>query len=312
MSEVHKQWQTTMKRNGTFVDNFKVGSKSLPVPMTTNFDVYTIGAYWFTRMRQFLAAGEPEFFTWSAYRRDPNGDWQKEDIQDSGSLGEITLPDASVYIVKAIVGLDVYLALPTRSMVDNDSSDPSDRFMQGFEKDIKGATATRIIVNSSAKPSFGYLVNFKSLKASTADASVRGTYKNYLRNLMSRWESLIRSVVKTKSYVLPKPLSPGENFAALNEAKAFWQLIADIESYMGANQEILDSQITWSVWAENAGAATKKAAEQIISEGSTLAGDAAAWAADQAGRAYGNFYGSFLENVGLWGLAFVAVLVYLY
>ncbi len=56
---------------------------------------------------------------------------------------------------------------------------------------------------------------------------------------------------------------------------------------------------------------TKKAGSAAIQGGAEAAGDAAAWAANQAGEAVGGFLDNALSGVGMWGIALVAALLLL-
>jgi len=315
MSRVMDQWKTAIARNGAYPVSFDVYGKSLQIPLTTNFDVMTIAAFWFSQMRDFFDSAKLDFKVWTmVHRQKPwyYGDrrssldtWSKDDDFKDASMGGLVTPNINT----ASHALDVYLSLPGSNMLDSERTDPADRFATSTVTSVSQALALRTIVSKSP-PDTGFLVTAYSQKETTAD-KIRGTYNKYVRNMVGHWDKLIAVVKKIDSYVVPRTGGiPGEKFGDITSAKQFWMLIASIEEYMASNQLILNSQLTWGVWATTAGEATRIAAEKIIVTGSQLAGDGAAWAADQAGRAYGNFWGSFLDNVGLWGIAFVALLLY--
>ncbi len=296
------------KNGGVYPGTMRWFGKTVPVPMTTNFDVITIAAYYFTRMREFYLSKELQVYGYQSVASEGGqGEvWHKTD----GLLGTKTGIDAPAFPAGSELGLDIYLALPGFNKMDSTRDDPSVRFCPdkwAYESVWNAAYVRTLIENGHRYPT-GWLTTFNSKYQKLSD-SVRDTYNNYLYQGVGIWDSFIDAIFDMKKYyVLPK-VGTGEFYGDFLRTKKFWETVARAHYWMATDEYRYQSQLGWSDWADNAGKAVKQSAETIVQEGAKATGDVAAWAANQAGQATGGFAASFLENVGLWGLAFVAILI---
>ncbi len=307
ISTVFQQHKTVLEKNGivSAKATFSYQGKQIALPMTSTYDVITIAGYWFGAMKKFLDGVNANPHPWT-YVVNEGGAWVKKGLPDNSPK----------------MSLETYLALPGYNLLNSDSDSSHDRFLpytglsaSAFNNPEQAAAlrgeVKKDIGAARDKYLIGTLYDLYSSQSTTADVWAGSSYNTYIRGLIPKWESLIRCVIDISKYNIPGKL-PGEKFGELKLVKLFWETVASIAGYMDSNSDAKEAQTEWSTYLSNAGKATKNAAETIIKETAEATGKAAGWAANQAGSALGAGGRGFLGELGLWGLAFVSLIIFIY
>lgn len=302
MSTVTRQIATMREKNGAGVSTITTdGKDKVQVALLTQNDTVVIAAYWFTAMRSFFIDAQCVPLYWSVASR--HGEkWSHSGEPDSITKGA------------GMIGLDEYLALPPFNWMAPDRSGASayaldDKFMcRPLVKGLDAAAAIRAKVDDDIKSySVGTLWTLYSGKQSSRDGAQ--SFELYARHMVNRWEALIGQVQKIRAYVLPSKDGGIFKMSIDPQAHAFWQVCADIEADIQRQQDILKSMPSWDTWVSDSAHRVKDLAEDTIQTSADAAGQTAAWAANQAGKAAGAAGAGFMQGIGIWGLMFVAAMI---
>jgi hypothetical protein len=302
MSTVLSQAAKIREKHGAGVSTFTTdGVNKVPVPLITRTETLVIAAYWFQAMRAFFTDAQAIPLYWSVASRSGEK-WSHSGESDSLTKG------------LGLIGLDEYLALPPFNWLADRSGESAymldDRFMcRPLVHGIDAAVQVRANCDKDRKYySSGTVWTLYSSKQSSRDGTQ--TFERYVRHMMNRWESLIGKVQKSLDYSMP--VGEGIFFDSLSndkQAHAFWQCIADIESDISRQGDVLKSMPSWDTWLSDSAHNVKSFAETTVKTSADAAGQAAAWAANTAGEAAGKAGSAFLKGIGVWGILFVAAII---
>lgn len=299
MSIVENQRASYARKNGVLSETIE----GKPVPMMSTYDTLTLAAYWFSAMRRFFQDQQCEPAPWAVANRSGTR-WTH-----STSISAV---DAAAGAAKS--SLDDYLSLAPYNWLEGDrpnSEGWDDRFMpRPMVTGIDACAAVRTnLLADRSHYSIGTVWTLYSGKQSSRDGAE--TFLRHIRQMMSRWESLAKQVGDTAKYkggiisTSPGPTASGE------QAKALWNVVYGIDGSMALTADVYKSMPSWDTWVSDTASRIKSGTETIIKEGADATGQAAAWAANVAGEASGKAFKGFLEGIGLWGLAFVAAIIYM-
>ena len=305
---VQQQMDTVRKNNyGVSSGTISITSSDrIPAPLTSNFDVFSVAAYWFDTMRAFFKDAGSRQDTWCSVESE-NGDGKVWHIVEG--FGETTSVDAPYD-----VNLDVYLALPPFPWLDETRDNNADRFMRGASyNDIGQAALLRAKVKDGsawddpqAFVERGWLIGITSSKQDRMDGA--GRYNTYIEGMVSYWDTLCDLVVETSRFTLGAP--NGGKYGPGDFSARFWHHIILIANYIARNSTVIDSQMGWTDYLSQSFDAVKSAGEKATKVGADAVADTATWAANTAGAALGNAGARFLDGIGVWGIMFVGVLIW--
>lgn len=297
MSIAERQRASFAKKNGSTSDTID----GKPVPMMSSFDVLTLAAYWFSAMRRYFQEQGAYPLPWSVANR-------------SGSrwthTGGIAFEDKAAAVGR--ISLDEYLSLPPYNWMESDrpnSEGWDDRFMPRpmvIGMDACADVRTRVRADI-AHYKVGTVWTIYTDKQSSRDGAE--TFLRHVRQMMTRWESLITAVVETAKYNGPVISSSPGPTASSKQAKAVWSAVMGVDGSVALSDAVYKSMPSWDDWFSDTAERIKSGAETAITVGAEAAGETAAWAANQAGKAAGMAGKGFFEGIGLWGLAFVAAVI---
>ncbi len=304
MSTVLSQAAKIREKHGAGASTFTTdGVNKLPTPLITRNETLAIAAYWFEAMRAFFMEAQAYPLYWSVASRSGEK-WSHDGEADSITKG------------LGMIGLDEYLALPPFNWLADRSGESAymldDRFMpRPRVSGIDACAEVRANCDKNRKYySVGTVWTLYSSKQSSRDGTQ--TFERYVRHMVNRWELLIGKVQKTHDYALP--VGDGifyDNLADDRLSHAFWQCIADIESDVSRQSDVLKTMPSWDTWLSDSAHRVKDLAEGTVKTSADAAGQAAAWAANTAGEAAGKAGSAFLKGIGVWGIMFVAAILYI-
>jgi hypothetical protein len=314
-----------LKKNGAYPDTMTWFGKTVPVPMTTNFDVFACAAFTFSTLRDFLLGKRLEIFcNASAHRNGASystaaeesrpghenaGDYV-EDLVD-GQDGHVSLAGPPYFPNGSERGLDLLLALPAYSRVNGIGHDAVPRFCPDTlsYSSIQNATRVRYRLDAGEEFASGWLLTFVNHDTDGTVIKAEG-YLAFLKEAFLYWDLMIADVNATNTYyTLPRHGVAGEFYGDMIRCKLFWQNIARIFYYITRDPGEHARIKSFTEHLLDAAGEYKEGVKVILHDAASAAGDAAATIANEAGKDLGKFGQSFFDNVGLWGLGFVALLI---